>query len=61
MTCPELIPACLANRNLSVDIDLKRYMRLHPAGKKLILGWFNRAWEMRNKKDEHCFEPFIFL
>ena len=27
MTCPELIPAYLANRNLSVDIDFKRYMR----------------------------------
>ena len=48
MTCPELIPAYLANRNISVDIDFKRYMRLHPAGKKLILGWFNCAWEMRN-------------
>jgi hypothetical protein len=55
MTCPELIPAYLANKNISVDIDFKRYMRLHPAGKKLILGWFNRAWKMRNKKDEHCF------
>lgn len=61
MTCPELIPAYLSNKNLSVDIDFKRYMSLHPAGKNLILGWFNRAWEMRNNKDEYCFEPFIFL
>jgi hypothetical protein len=36
-------------------------MRLYPEGKNLILGWFNRAWKMRNKINANCFEPFIFL
>lgn len=42
----------------SVNFDNYRY--LHSDGRRLISGWFERAWEARNAKAENCFEPFIF-
>lgn len=35
------------------------YRRLHPEGKQLILGWFDRAWHKRKCRDDKSFEPFI--
>jgi hypothetical protein len=56
MTCPEII-----NPNHPPKrVDLNRYSLLHPEGKRLISGWFQRAWRERNCQPDETFEPFIF-
>lgn len=56
MICHELI-----HTNLSeVRIDFDRYTHLHPEGQRLISGWFERAWGMRDCQGDDCFEAFIF-
>ncbi len=40
--------------------DLNKYTYLHPDGRKLISGWFGRAWQSRDARPEDCFEPFVF-
>jgi hypothetical protein len=37
-----------------------RFTYLHPEGRKLISGWFERAWQAQGATGEDCFEPFIF-
>src|SRR5262245_57209145 len=54
MTCQEL----KASRPMKHDFG--RYDVLHPEGRRLISGWFERAWQARECKDEDSFEPFIF-
>lgn len=56
MTCPEIINPNRPQR----PIDLSRYTFLHPEGKQLISGWFQRAWKERNCQQDEAFEPFIF-
>jgi hypothetical protein len=55
-TCPELIKV----RASVAPLDFCRYEALHPQGRRLITGWFDRAWEARDCKPEDAFEPFIF-
>jgi hypothetical protein len=56
MICPELI-----NPNLrGMPIDFDHYRHLHPEGQRLISGWFERAWSMRDCQGDDCFEAFIF-
>jgi hypothetical protein len=56
MICRELI-----NTNLrEIPINFDRYEHLHPEGHRLISGWFDRAWAMRDSQGEDCFEAFIF-
>ena len=63
MTGPELLrsnrPATRVDR-AAVRVDLNRYAALHSEGRKLISGWFERAWKRRDCQPEDCFEPFIF-
>jgi hypothetical protein len=56
MTCRELVkaPASVAT------LDFQRFHTLHREGRRLVLGWFGRAWKARNCKAEDAFEPFIF-
>lgn len=42
------------------DIDRNRYLQLHPEGRELISGWFQRALLAINCSPESAFEPFIF-
>ncbi len=56
MICRELINTHL----LEVSIDFDRYTYLHPEGQRLISGWFDRAWDMRDCQEGDCFEAFIF-
>jgi hypothetical protein len=56
MICRELINTSLSE----VRIDFDRYTYLHPEGRRLISGWFERAWAMRDCQGEDCFEAFIF-
>lgn len=48
------------NNNSNHSVKLNRYSSLHPEGRDLITGWFNRAWDARDSNDEDCFEAFIF-
>ena len=55
LVCPEL-----RLRRLH-GVVVENFIHLHFEGKKLISGWFQRAWrEFENSPDE-VFEPFIFL
>lgn len=49
-----------SNNRLASRLDLNRYSYLHPEGRRLITGWFDRAWEARDSESEDCFEAFIF-
>jgi hypothetical protein len=40
--------------------DLAKYNRLHPDGRRLISGWFNRALDLGRSEPDERFEPFIF-
>jgi len=42
-----------------VNVEYWNYKRLHPEGKDLIRGWFNRAWHKRKCRSDKSFEPFI--
>src|SRR5258708_36235539 len=56
MICHELI-----NTNLrEVRINFDPYTYLHAEGQRLISGWFERAWAMRDGQGDDCFEAFIF-
>src|SRR5919197_3315905 len=55
MPCPELI----SNRP-AAPVDLSRFERPHREGRRLISGWFERAWQARGCSPDDCFEPFIF-
>jgi hypothetical protein len=55
MICPELIRNRPAAR-----VDLYRFGRLHREGRRLISGWFERAWQARECSPEDSFEPLIF-
>src|SRR4030095_14145185 len=54
MPCSDLI-----SDRPAPPVDLSRFERLHPEGRKLISGWFKRAWQARDCSPEDCFEPFI--
>ena len=56
MSCPEIINPNRPQRH----VDLSRYALLHPEGRQLISGWFQRAWGERNCQQDEAFEPFIF-
>jgi len=56
VTCHELV----RSRRLARRVRLSRYRELHPDGRELISGWFERAWYMRDCEAEDSFEPFIF-
>jgi hypothetical protein len=55
MICPELI-----NNRPAARVDLYRFQRLHREGRRLISGWFERAWQARQCSPEDSFENFIF-
>ncbi len=52
--CIHLEPAGPATR-----IDLRRFDLLHPDGRQLVRGWFNKALTSM-QDDGECFEAFIF-
>ena len=56
MICRELINTHL----VEVPIDFDRYTCLHPEGQRLISGWFERSWAIRDCQGGDCFEAFIF-
>jgi hypothetical protein len=56
MTCREL----LSGNPVQIKVDLQRYRLLHHEGRRLISGWFNRAWRARDCQGGDCFEAFIF-
>jgi hypothetical protein len=56
MTCPEII----LNRQ-RVQVRFQNFSQLHSEGKKLINGWFRRAWDDFQTTPNEVFEPFIFL
>ena len=56
MICRELINTSLSE----VHIDFDRYTYLHPERQRLISGWFERVWGMRDCQGDDCFEAFIF-
>ncbi len=56
VTCEELI----RSGRTTGRADLSRYRVLHKDGKRLITGWFERAWEARHCEPEESFEPFVF-
>jgi hypothetical protein len=43
-TCQELVE----NPDIAGQVDLKRFNRLHPDGRRLIRSWFTRAWRFRD-------------
>ena len=45
---------------LGKKVSFDNYIRLHIEGRRLICGWFNRAWRNRDCSPENSFEPFIF-
>jgi hypothetical protein len=55
-TCPELVTV----RPSIATIHFERYDVLHPEGRRLITGWFDRAGQARECRAEDSFEPFIF-
>jgi len=56
MSCPEIINPNRQQRR----VDFSRYSLLHPEGRQLISGWFQRAWGERNCQKDEAFEPFVF-
>jgi hypothetical protein len=54
--CEELV----GNPRLAGRADRSRYWTLHPEGRRLVSGWFERAWEVRDCVPEDSFEPYIF-
>jgi hypothetical protein len=56
MTCPELVKVLPSKPTL----ELRRYHALHFEGRRLISGWFDRAWQAKECRPEDSFEPFIF-
>ena len=56
ITCPELVRV----RPSIAVIDFQRYRILHWEGRRLVTGWFDRAWQARECPAEDSFEPFIF-
>ncbi len=56
MSCRELI----SNSNLAGRIRPSTYSDLHSTGRRLISGWLERAYSLRDKPEEH-FEAFIYL
>ncbi len=41
-------------------VKLEQDVHLHPHGRRLIQGWFDRGWRMRDQDGEECFEAFIY-
>jgi hypothetical protein len=56
MMCPEIF----LNRQLA-RVRFENFSQLHFEGKKLIDGWFRRAWNEFQTTPNEIFEPFIFL
>jgi len=56
MMCPEIV----LNRQLA-RVRFENFSQLHFEGKKLINGWFRRAWNEFQTTPNEIFEPFIFL
>jgi hypothetical protein len=54
--CEEL----MRNPRLAGRVDRSRYWTLHPEGRRLVSGWFERAWQARDCDPEDSFEPYIF-
>ena len=48
------------NRILNNQVVISKYTDLHPDGRRLIDGWFEHSWEMKERGPESSFEPFIF-
>jgi hypothetical protein len=55
-TCAELVKV----RRSIATLDFGRYALLHGEGRRLITGWFDRAWQARISPAKESFEPFIF-
>lgn len=65
MTCLELLSVSTRNSDAQRErrasqADPTRYLYLHPEGRRLISGWFGRAWDMQQLPSEEHFEAFIF-
>ena len=56
MVCKEL----LRNSRSNAEVDFDRFANLQMDGRRLISGWFDRAWRMRDCERDDCFEAFIF-
>lgn len=66
MTCTDLLSWNIQQKPARISqftqaVDLKRYANLPLHRRNLILGWFNRAWEMRDCNDDDSFQAFNFL
>ena len=47
-------------RRANERTDLPKYRRLQSDGRRLISGWFEKAWAERDCEPENSFEPFVF-
>jgi hypothetical protein len=57
-----LIMSCFEiNNSRTPQVRLGNFSQLHFEGKKLINGWFQRAWREFHATPDEVFEPFIFL
>jgi hypothetical protein len=54
--CDELID----NPRLAKRSNVLTFEALHHHGRRLILSWLKRAWDMRDCADDDTFEPFIY-
>jgi hypothetical protein len=54
--CEELV----RNPRLAGRVDRSGCWILHPEGRRLVSGWFERAWEARDCEFEDSFEPYTF-
>ena len=64
MLCPELFRRGKRTIKTAISLGHKvnfdNYEFLHEDGKRLVIGWFDRAYKYRNCPPEMSFEPFIF-
>ncbi len=56
MPCPELI----RDPRLGSRFQSHRFKELHGDGRRLVIHWFNRAYQQRSVDPSESFEPFIF-
>lgn len=40
--------------------NLENFTYLHLKGRDLVLGWFDKAWRVKECQDQDSFEPFIY-
>ncbi len=57
------MPICcdlIKSPHLAKPCDLRKFYFLHHEGRQIITGWFQRAWDLRERADAEPFEPFIY-